>query len=226
MTPPSVYPHPLTAKDNYRFWSKVEVLDPDECWEWQAYRIPKGYGQFRLDGRNRLAHRVAWEIVAGPIPAGMQVCHRCDNPACVNFAHLFLDTPADNTADMVAKGRALVGEDHPQAINDEAAVLKMRELWSTGQRSPAELAREFGVTQSTVLDIVYGRSWRHLPLGYDPAQVKPKTRHASQKLTDDEVLEIRARYAAGEKQVALGKEFGVAAGYVSCLVNRKYRTDI
>ena len=89
-----------------RFWSKVDQRGPDDCWEWRAARMWKGYGHFGV-ARDLVvrAHRFAWEVSRGPIPNGAMVLHRCDNPACCNPAHLFLGTARDNTDDMVAKGR-------------------------------------------------------------------------------------------------------------------------
>lgn len=89
-----------------RFWSKVADGAEDECWEWQASRGSTGYGQFAMWPRGMVkAHRFAWELTNGAIPPGMFVCHRCDNPLCVNPGHLFLGSHDDNMRDMWTKGR-------------------------------------------------------------------------------------------------------------------------
>ena len=82
-----------------------EQADGTRCWEWTAGHHSNGYGILQRLGET-LAHRVAWRLFVGPIPAGFCVLHRCDNPPCVNAYHLFLGTQIDNIADMTAKGRA------------------------------------------------------------------------------------------------------------------------
>lgn len=104
-------PLPVDAilKNEPTFWKKVDIRSGDACWEWKSAKNSTGYGLhgIKIDGKGRcfLAHRVAWVLRNGQIPAGMCVCHRCDNPSCVNPAHLFLGTNLDNVRDMDSKGR-------------------------------------------------------------------------------------------------------------------------
>lgn len=89
-------------------WQRVfgrTVVDANGCWVHTNERTSKGYARLDIDGKHHRAHRVAWQLVNGPIPEGMVVCHACDNPPCVRPDHLWLGTVQDNNADMAAKGR-------------------------------------------------------------------------------------------------------------------------
>lgn len=135
------------------------------CIEWSGKVNPGGYGFIPgvgPGGRPLLAHRVAWEIANGrPIPQRMLVCHSCDNRACCNPEHLFLGTHADNSSDMVAKGRQARGERAAAAILTEEQVVEILLLRAEGWRH-GELAQLFPVTARQVGKICRGEAWRHV----------------------------------------------------------------
>ena len=125
------------------------------CIEWTGARIPNGYGMKRHHGRQVLVHRWAWEQANGPIPEGMYVLHHCDNPPCFNIEHLFLGTHADNMRDKMVKGRF-------QSKLGVEDVVVIRARSANGARH-CDLAREYGVSQSHVLNIVHRIKWKHVP---------------------------------------------------------------
>lgn len=165
-----------------RFWEKVDKRGPDKCWPWAGYRDKQGYGQFWVAGRLARAHRVAYELVNGPIPSGLDALHDCDFPPCCNPTHLFSGTSADNSKDMVKKGRAARGErngthTHPERVVrgercavrgerngsaklTEAKVREIRQLLAEGHPQ-SEISRRMGVTQPTIGRIVRGEGWCH-----------------------------------------------------------------
>ena len=144
-----------------RFWAKVDKKGPDECWEWLATKNRSGYGQIGAGGRHGkfvLAHRVSWELANGPIPTGMCVLHRFDNPGCVNPAHLFLGTQADNLRDMMDKGHRVCGERVVGSKLTEQDVYEIRQMLSCGILERV-IAKKYGVTTATISRIKTGRIW-------------------------------------------------------------------
>lgn len=148
------------------YWKHVDKRGPNECWNWTGarYGTNSAYGQFSIDKVRTGAHRASWILHNGPVAEGLDVCHTCDNPLCVNPAHLWLGTAKDNMHDKINKGRHNMrkGEDVHTAKLTEADVYKVWELRDKGL-SMNTLAKRFGVSQHAILKICNGKSWRHLP---------------------------------------------------------------
>lgn len=123
---------PVRAADLARLLAKVEPEPNSGCWIWVGSRFPyMGYGRVKDGGRERLAHRVSWELATqAPVPDGMAVLHRCDNPPCVNPDHLFLGTLTDNNVDRMHKGRSSTGSDHGRRIVEGLARSTARRVTS------------------------------------------------------------------------------------------------
>lgn len=141
-----------------RFWEKVR-FGPG-CWEWKAAK--NVYGHFYWEGRIENAHRVAWMILKGPIPEGLHILHRCDNPICVRSDHLFLGTFQENMADMVSKRRSHLGEKHGHSRLTEADVIYIRSKYKKHIVTYMDLAEEFNVSYVTIFDVVHRKTWRHV----------------------------------------------------------------
>lgn len=154
------------------FWSVLAdspVWTLQGCWEWPSVGS-HGYGQLRYMGKMRRAHRVAWEVACGPIPKGLFVCHKCDNPACVRPSHLFLGTNSDNQLDAGRKGRKpgfvvrvppKRGEDSPHAKITADDVRDIRRMRSAGMRLK-EIAAKYPLHPMTIGEICRREIWRHV----------------------------------------------------------------
>lgn len=142
-----------------RFWSKVAIRAPDECWEWQAFRV-KGYGRIGLpgagqNGKKGRSHMVAYEIEVGPIPDGMYVLHSCNNPPCCNPKHLRVGTQSENMLDAVYAGT------HNRTILTVERVLEMRARFAAGETTTS-VAALYGVAFETAKQIRQRRSWKNI----------------------------------------------------------------
>ena len=134
-----------------------------ECILWSGFRNPQGYGQTKIGGRTYLAHRAAYAESRGLDVATMggHVIHSCDNPPCINPAHLTLATHAINMADKVRKGRQACGTKHAHSKLTEAQVLEIRRRFQPGcpVNGGSALGREFGVAHSQVSRAARAKSW-------------------------------------------------------------------
>jgi hypothetical protein len=156
-----------------RFYSKVSIDAITGCHEWTACKLKEGYGQFRLGNKMKLAHRIAWARENGEIPEGMCVCHKCDNPSCVNPGHLFLGTHQDNMDDKKFKGRGNQpkGENNGSARITKEQALHVIQLLAVAPRRPngrikygelQKIAEYTEISYQTVRNISAGNAWQHL----------------------------------------------------------------
>lgn len=143
---------------NARFDEKFNKAGPAECWLWTAGCFRRGYGAFGVGGKLVKAHRYSWEREHGPIPYGALVCHRCDTPACVNPAHLFLGTNLENVRDRDSKGRQARQAGERNAMSKLTAK-EISEIRAATSVSQTELGRIYGVAQSCISRIRSGARW-------------------------------------------------------------------
>lgn len=153
-----------------RFSSRIRAsiaLDQAGCWLWTKSKARNGYGSFALGGGSSArAHRISYLVFRGPIPDGMDVCHRCDVRSCVNPDHLFLGTRSENLIDASKKGRLSRihqkrGSQHPSAKLCEADVLLIRRRLDSGH-SRMLIARDYGVSDVLIGLIARRKNWRHI----------------------------------------------------------------
>lgn len=199
-----------------RFWAFVDRPDdePDTCWTWTGAHNQDGYGRFDWSG----AHRVSYWMATGEEPGVMNVLHRCDNPPCVRPSHLFLGTQAANMADMAVKLRGGRATKIP-----EAHVAEVRRRYLAGE-SAATLADEFGISRRHAARIVSGEHRGEVEL---PDWKRRGFQQSTDRLTDDQVREIRVTYAAGgTTQRELAARYDVTQSLISLLINRKHRNDV
>jgi len=201
MAKPQINLSAISLQDQERFWNRIEKLETG-CWEWQAFRNRKGYGQMSLQGRLILAHRFSFYIHNGHLSSELFVMHICDNPPCCNPAHLRLGTNKENMQDAAQKGRMPKGNSHPFRLNPSL-------IANYGARNGANTCPE---------SVARGeRHWtRRLP-----EQIKRGNERKNTILTPDLVCEIRAKRLNGYSQQRLADEYGVDRKTIAKVVNRE-----
>ncbi|OPZ65630.1 MAG: hypothetical protein BWY85_00451 [Firmicutes bacterium ADurb.Bin506] len=136
---------------SWTFWSTIDVSGEDDCWEWQGFKNPDGYGKTYWSGEHWYAHRLAYFMETGEQP-GEVVMHTCDTPECCNPGHLVSTEQGDNAQDMVRKGR------HAGKLV-AAHVREIRSMLASGEYNQKQIADIFGVDQATISHISTGRTW-------------------------------------------------------------------
>ncbi|HZR41989.1 MAG TPA: HNH endonuclease [Ktedonobacteraceae bacterium] len=157
-------PKPLAP----RFWCRVAKAGPDECWLWTGGKYRDGYGRVALSHTKwGHAHRIAYQLVYGAIPDGLLVCHSCDNRLCVNPSHLWLGTQADNMRDMAKKGRASKKKVYNlggkvKLTAEQVKAIRTRATNGMDWKTRGEVAKQYGVSISTITRVVNGTTWPHV----------------------------------------------------------------
>lgn len=156
----------IRTQDNpiTRFWMKVNkegAIHPynpklGKCWEWLASKNKKGYGHFGFNGACWQAHRISWIFSYGEIPNDLLVLHSCDNPMCVRPDHLFLGTHQDNSDDKIKKGRQGKPIQKNKLTHFQADEIRMR--YAAKELDQYQLAKEYGVCQRTINNIIHRRT--------------------------------------------------------------------
>lgn len=160
---------------------RMTVNTVSGCWEWNGSKR-RGYGRTtagsRTDGTRRTvsAHRLSYELHNGAIPDGYEVCHKCDNPSCINPDHLFVGTRQDNIDDRERKGRnvVFVGEEQPRTKLTKKAVKDAR--WERAYKGTSfqALANKYGVSKKTMQNAINGVTWRCVSYMPEPPKEEPK----------------------------------------------------
>lgn len=190
-----------------RFDAKVMLIPFSDCHYWTGAQASHGYGDFKINGRRQRAHRVAYERHHGPIAEGLVVRHRCDQPMCVNPAHLSLGTQADNMRDAAERNRMPSGDRHHNARLSDAEVEQVLALAASGEQTGA-IATRFNVSRALVSTLRHGAANRS-------SHVSKPTGRTDRRLTDSAAKAIYARSMRGERRCDLAAEYGVKPSFIS-----------
>jgi len=144
-----------------RFWERIDKRSVNECWEWMGRKEKEGYGIFTINGKRMATHRYSYELHNGSIDKKLDVLHKCDNPACCNFLHLFQGTHIDNMKDMISKNRHAIGEKIWSTKLTESEVIEIRERLQN-KIPERTIAQEFGVSRGAISCIKRNDTWKYV----------------------------------------------------------------
>lgn len=227
-----IIPKEIYNKDkelSKRFFSKIDIKNEDECWNWLVNKNCDGYGIFKYNNDSIYAHRMSWLIFNNEIPKELYVLHLCDNRKCVNPKHLKLGTQQDNMKDMVNKGRNcnLKGEEHGGSKLTWNQINEMRKLYLTRKYTQKQLSLMYDSSPSNIDSILNNKTWEDK--NYVPIHIDGKEGERSRfsKLTWVEVYAIREKYCKyGIRVGQLCREFGVTDGAIYKILHNLSWFDI
>jgi DNA-binding MarR family transcriptional regulator len=195
-----------------RFWRRVDIKDKDDCWNWIAGKDEDGYGFVEFHGVTYRSTHIAYMITRGEIEKELFICHKCDNPSCVNPDHLFLGTCLDNVKDRHLKNRDAKGSAVGTSKLNENEIEEILELYFNKKMMSKDIAKKYGVHRSTIGRVVSGEYWGQI-------HKNRGSFNNGRKLTKELAQEIRNLYAEGVMQKDIANKFNINPSTVSNVVS-------
>jgi predicted XRE-type DNA-binding protein len=195
-----------------RFWRKVDIKGEDSCWNWLAGADKDGYGFVTFHGITYKSTHIAYMITYGEFENGLFVCHKCDNPSCVNPKHLFLGTGNDNVKDRHSKKRDAIGSQVGTSKLNEEQVSEIMRLYFNKEMMVKDIAEKFGINRSTITKIAKGTGWQHV-------EKNRSIFDRGRKLTKESANQIRDMFANGVIQKEIALLFNIDQSTVSNIIS-------
>jgi len=206
------------------FWSysTKDYASDNECWNWLKCKDQKGYGFFRINKKMVRAHRLSYMIYnkIDEIPEGMLICHKCDNPPCINPKHLFIGTPHDNSQDCLIKNRnkCFYGNENWNSKLNEKEVIEIRDLYYNNIYSMKELGNIYEVTRELIGYIVIGTIWKNIG-----GHIREVAQY--QKVSQEDVNNIRSLRKSGVSVREISLLYPISERHIRDIINYRRRKE-